>query len=75
ELDNAGYNVSHHGGNMLQLRWAMHAASKVGRPLMQDLNTVIEALTLEDVADPYLATDKLIGDVGQTWPDLKKSER
>ena len=75
ELDNAGYNVSHHGGNMLQLRWAMHAASKVGRPLMQDLNTVIEALTLEDVADPYLATDKLIGDIGQTWPDLKKSER
>ena len=26
ELDNAGYNVSHHGGNMLQLRWAMNRA-------------------------------------------------
>jgi hypothetical protein len=23
ELDNAGYNVSHHGGNMLQLRLTM----------------------------------------------------
>ncbi|MGD8345216.1 MAG: hypothetical protein PVI38_00765 [Desulfobacterales bacterium] len=75
ELDNAGYNISHHGGNMLKLRWAMNAASAVGRPFMQDLNTAIEALTLEDVADPYLASDKLIGDIGQTWPDLKKSER
>ena len=75
ELDNAGYNVSHHGGNMLQLRWAMNAASTVGKPLLQDLNTAIEALTLEDVADPYLATEKLIDDIAQTWPDLKKSER
>ena len=30
ELDNAGYNVSRHGGNMLQLRWAMNEAHKVG---------------------------------------------
>jgi hypothetical protein len=48
ELDNAGYNVSHHGGNMLQLRWAMNETRKVGRPLMQDFNTAIAALTLED---------------------------
>jgi hypothetical protein len=75
ELDNAGYNVSRHGGNMLQLRWAMNAAHKVGSPLMQDFNTAIAALTLEDVADPYLATHKLIGDIGKTWPELKKSER
>jgi len=75
ELDNAGYNVSHHGGNMLQLRWAMNEAHKVGKPLMQDFNAAIEALTLEDVADPYSATDKLIGDIAKTWPKLKKSER
>ncbi len=75
ELDNAGYNVSRHGGNMLQLRWAMNEAHKVGRPLMQDFKTAIEALTLEDVADPYLATDKLIGDIGKAWPKLKRSER
>ena len=75
QLDNAGYNVSHHGGNMLQLRWAMNEASKVGRPFMQDLSTAIEALTLEDVADPYAATDTLIGDIAQTWPSLKKSGR
>jgi hypothetical protein len=75
QLDNAGYNVSHHGGNMLQLRWAMNETHKVGRPLMQDFNTAIAALTLEDAADPYFATDKLIGDIGKTWPKLKRSER
>jgi hypothetical protein len=75
ELDNAGYNVSHHGGNMLQLRWAMNETHKVGRPLMKDLNTAIAALTLEDVADPYSVTDKLIRDIGKTWPKLKRSER
>ena len=75
ELDNAGYNVSQHGGNMLQLRWAMNEASKVGRPFMQDLSTAIEALTLENVADPYAATDKIISDIAKTWPGLKKSER
>ncbi len=75
ELDNAGYNVSHHGGNMLQLRWAMNETHKVGRPLMKDFNTAIAALTLEDVADPYFASDKLIRDIGKTWPELKRSER
>jgi len=75
ELDNAGYNVSHHGGNMLQLRWAVDEMRKVGRPLMKDFNAAIAAFTLEDVADPYIATNKLIGDIGKTWPRLKGSER
>ena len=75
ELDNAGYNVSHHGGNMLQLRWALDETHKVGRPLMKDFKTAISALTLEDLADSYSATDKIIGDIGKTWPKLKKSER
>jgi len=75
ELDNAGYNVSHHGGNMLQLRWAMDQTLKAGKPLMQDFNTAIAALTLEDVADPYSVTNKLINDIGETYPKLKKSER
>ena len=75
ELDNAGYNVSGHGGNMLQLRWAINKAHKVGRPLMQDFNAAIEAFTLEDVTDPYAATDKLIGDMAEMWPKLKGSER
>jgi hypothetical protein len=75
QLDNAGYNVSNHGGNMLQLRWAMNDASKVGRPLLKDFNAAIEALTLETAADAYSATDKIISDMGKTWPNLKKSER
>ena len=75
ELDNAGYNVSRHGGNMLQLRWAMKQTHKTGRPLMKDFNNAIAAFTLEDVADPYFATEKLIQDIGETWPELKKSER
>ena len=75
ELDNTGYNVSQHGGNMLQLRWAMLETQAVGRPLMEDFNSAVTALTLEDVADAYAATDKLIGDIGKTWPKLLKSER
>ena len=75
KLDNAGYNVSHHGGNLLQLRWAMDDMQKVGRPLMKDLNDAIAALSLEDVADQYIATSKLINDLAETWHQLKKSER
>ena len=75
ELDNAGYNVSGHGGNMLELRGAMNEAHKVGRPLLQDFNAGIEALSLEDVTDPYSATNKLIDDIAKTWPKLKLSER
>lgn len=75
ELDNAGYNVSHYGGHMLELRWAMNEAHKVGRPFMKDFNAAIAALTLADVADPYLATDNLIRDIGKTWSELNRSER
>jgi hypothetical protein len=75
ELDNAGYNVSGHGGNMLQLRWAIKEAHNVGKPLMEDFNAALEALSLEDVADPYSATDELIGGMAKTWPKLKGSER
>ena len=75
ELDNAGYNVSRHGGNMLELRWAMNEAHKVGKPLMQDFNAAIGALTLEDAAEPYSAASKIIDDIAKTWPKLKLSER
>ena len=74
ELDNAGYNVSRHGGNLLQLRRAINEASKVGRPLLKDFNAAIGAFKLEDVADPYAATSKLIDDLGSTWPELKRAE-
>ena len=75
ELDNTGYNVSRHGGNMLQLRWAMEQRCKVGRPLMKDFNEAIAALTLEDLADPISATAKLVRDLGEAWPKIQGSER
>jgi hypothetical protein len=74
ELDEAGYNVSGHGGNMLQLRWAMADMAAVGRPMMKDVNDATSALTLEDVAAPFATTDKLVQDIGGTWPKIKKSE-
>jgi len=75
ELDATGYNVSRNGGNMLQLRWAVDEMLKVGRPLMKDLNDAIAALTLEDVADPYLATSKLLDDLAGTWKEIKRPDR
>jgi hypothetical protein len=75
ELDGAGYNVSRHGGNMIQLRFAVDKACKVGRPLMKDFNDAVAALTLEDVAEPYVATSNLIDELGLAWPELKSSER
>jgi len=75
ELDNAGYNVSKYGGNLLQLRWAMDDMVKVGRPLLKDLNAAFEAFTLEDLSDAYMTAGKLINDIGNTWPKLKESDR
>lgn len=73
-LDGKGYNVSKHGGNLMQLRWAAEDMRKVGRPLMKDFNEAIGALSLEDVLDAFGAADKLINGVGATWPKLKLSE-
>ena len=75
DLDGAGVNVTKHGGNMLKLRWAMQATLEVGRPFLADFDGALAALPLGDVADPYLATTKLIGNVGKTWPGLKETDR
>ena len=74
ELDNSGYNVSKYGGNLLKLRWAIADTAKAGKPLLQDVNAAIAALTLEDATDPYAATRKLLSDLGDTWPKLKSAE-
>jgi hypothetical protein len=75
ELDDTGYNVSLHGGNMIQLRQAIDDRCKVGRPLMKDFNDAIAALTLEDVTDPLSAMGKVVGNLGEAWPKLQGSER
>ena len=36
ELDDAGYNVSRRGGNMINLRFAVDKARQVGKPLLKD---------------------------------------
>jgi hypothetical protein len=74
ELDTTGYNVSRHGGNMIKLRFAVDKARKVGSPLLKDLNTAVSALTLEDVAAPYTATNNLLDALGDTWPELRSPE-
>jgi hypothetical protein len=73
-LDGKGYNVSKHGGHMVQLRFAAEDMRKVGRPLMKDFTDAIGAFTLDDVMDAYAASDKLITDVGAAWPKLKQAE-
>jgi hypothetical protein len=73
-LDGKGYNVSKHGGHMVQLRFAAEDMRKIGRPLMKDFNDAIGAFTLDDVMDAYAASDKLITDIGTTWPKLKQAE-
>ena len=73
-LDGKGYNVSKHGGHLLQLRFALEDMRKVGNPLMEDFNAALNAPLLEDLLDQYAAADKLILDVGVTWPKLKRSE-
>ena len=42
ELDNEGLRISSHGGNMLQLRWALDKMMEVGRPLMKDFNAAVD---------------------------------
>lgn len=75
ELDNAGYNVSRHGGNLIKLRFAVDRARAIGRPLLKDFNAALAALSLKDVADPYLATTRLLDDIGNTWMELRSAER
>jgi hypothetical protein len=75
ELDDAGYNVSRHGGNMIKVRFAVDKASQTGKPFLQDFNTAVSALTLDDVADPFAATNSLLDKLSETWPEIRSSER
>ena len=75
ELDAAGQNVSRHGGNLMQLRWAIEKMRSVGNPMLEDLNKAISAFSLEDVDDPYAATTTLLDDIGTTWPELRHPDR
>lgn len=68
ELDQAGYNVSRHGGNMIALRFALKDMLQAGRPLLKDVNDAVAALTLEEAMDPYAASDRIVGAICAAWP-------
>ncbi len=74
-LDQSGFAVSGNAGHMLALRNAVGARVKAGKPLMEDLNKAFDALSLDDLVSPYVATVKLVDQVGEAWPALKSSER
>jgi len=73
-LDGKGYNVSKHGGNLLEVRFALDDMRKVGNAMLEDFNTALNALLLDDLMDAYGAADKLVNQVGATWPKLKRAE-
>lgn len=75
DLDNSGYSVSNHGGNLLQLRWAMEEKNRNGKPLMQDLNEAIQKLTFEDVENAKIATANVISALGAAWPKIQDADR
>ena len=75
KLDEAGFNVSRHGGNMLQLRAAVTARAEVGRPLLTDFNDAVDALTLDELANLKSAAVALVRDLGEAWPKIKDVDR
>ena len=74
-LDGDGYNVTLHAANMLMLRRALDERDRVGRPLITDYTAAIEALTLEDVANPIQATIAFAHRVGADWPQFMDLDR
>jgi hypothetical protein len=74
ELDDKGFNASKTGGHLLQLRWAMEARRDVGHPLLDDLNSALDALTLDDVANAHAATMGIVRKLGESWDLAKKAE-
>ena len=74
ELDGTGYNVSKSGGNWLQLRAAVEARNRVGRPFMQDFDQAISGLGLDDIKDTYATAMKTIRTLGNDWPSFLASE-
>jgi len=74
QLDDKGFNASRTGGHLLELRWALDARRRVGRPLMGDLNDAVGRLTLDDVASPHHGTMKIVRELGKSWPILRGAD-
>ncbi len=74
-LDDTGHNVSKNGGNLLQLRGALDERIKVGKAMMEDFNSAVSALKLEDLTNPRTATASLTASLADSWPALKEYDR
>ena len=74
-LNDGGINVSNTAGHMMALRGAIAERVSVGRPLREDLNKAFDALTLDDLASPYVAASNLIAELAVDWPALRDSDR
>ena len=74
ELDKTAYNVSNHGGNWLQLKAAIKARRRVGRPFIQDFDKAVSALGLDDIQDTYAIATKIMRDLAGDWPSFLASE-
>jgi len=75
DLDEAGYNVSRHAGNMLELRAVVDERVAAGSPLLKEFNSAVGALQLEDLGNPTAAAGRLAREVGESFPLLKSLER
>jgi hypothetical protein len=75
EFDASGLDFSRRADHMLLLRGALGARTTTGRPLLQDFESALAALSLDDVVDIKAATRKLVDQVGAAWPKLKLSDR
>ncbi len=74
-LDQAGYPASGHARNMLELRDAVDVRAQVGRSFLDDFNTAVRALTLEDLNDTYAAAATLALELGESWPKITDASR
>lgn len=75
QLDEKGLNVSGTAGRMLDLRWALDAREKVGRPLLGDLQKTLGALTLDDVSNSHTTTTQIMRELSGDWPVLKEGDK
>lgn len=74
-LDESGFNVSRHAGNMLRLRLALKDKIQVGGSLWSEFQEKLHQLTLDDVVDTYKATMKMSLDMSERWPSFADSAK
>lgn len=75
KLNGDGYAISKSGRKMLSLRWAVDEMLQVGRPMLKDLKAGLDALSLDELANPCHASYKVTDAMEKTWASIQKTER